>query len=740
MMSVANSSIAQLYIAYFNRAPEPVGYDFWCDVLDNPVTLEDIASDFATQPEAVAMYPLLEARTTDSLGDFLTTVYQNLFDRDPDVAGLEFWTGVIQGGADFGTILLKIIEGASEADQLVLDSKANVAQYWVETASAVEGYVLNEDAIDASRAAIEAANPAANSLQSGVEITDAYFADAAQVALTTVENDVRPGVLLFNPLKVADIAVTGDDPEQDDTVLGLAGEDADQFEIVGTELFLKAGGIVSFGSDKMMDVVVTLDDTRAGHFRMDGAESGAGLTLTQADIPVEGAPDYVWDGDDEFLVNEETAFSQAVPDVAAFSNNQFVVVWQSNDREAPGDTDGNAIKARIFDPDGDPDSDEFEINQTGVGNQVLPQVTVLPDDRFVVVWQSDDQQDPNDTQGVAIKARIFDADGDPDSEEFVVNENPQSNQTFAAIALLANGQLVVTWASNDGQDAGDIDNLAIKARIFDPDGDADSDEFLVNEAATNTQNLPKVAALPNGQFVVTWQSNDQGGSDQDSYAVKARIFDADGDPAEDEFQVNEFETGFQGLPEIAVLDNGNFVITWESADGGGDDFSSRSIKARIFDATGDAVTDEFIVNDETLGTQEDPAITPVAGGGFLVTWTSDDRQDDDDQSSSAIKGRYFDADGTPVDGEFVVNELPSGPQSESALINLPNGDIVAAWTTQDAPDDGFQDAVAARLFEIEGNDDMTVQRVVADLNPDADFTYDPAEMVGIPVEPDGGIV
>ena len=187
-MSVANSSIAQLYIAYFNRAPEPLGFDFWCDVLDNPVTLEDIASDFATQPEAVAMYPLLEARTTDSLGDFLTTVYQNLFDRDPDAAGLEFWTGVIQGGADFGTILLEIINGASDEDRAVLEAKASVAEYWVGEARMVQGYQLTDDAITASRAAIEAAG---TDVEDSTAIVDTYFAPAAQVALTTVPNDVR---------------------------------------------------------------------------------------------------------------------------------------------------------------------------------------------------------------------------------------------------------------------------------------------------------------------------------------------------------------------------------------------------------------------------------------------------------------------------------------------------------------------------------------------------------------------
>ena len=733
-MSVATSSIAELYIAYFNRAPEPLGYDFWCDVLDNPVTLAEIASDFATQPEAVAMYPLLEARTTDSLGDFLTTVYQNLFDRDPDAAGLEFWTGVIQGGADLGTILLEIINGASDEDRAVLEAKAGIAEYWVEAARIAPGYELTDTAIAASREAIEAAGTDA---EAGTAIADAYFAPAAQVELTTVENDVRPGVLLTTPLKVADIAVTGDDPEEDDTVLGLTGTDADQFEIVGTELFLKAGGIVQFGSDKMMDVVVTLDDTRTGHFRMDGAESGAGLTLTQADIPVEGAPDFVWDGDDEFVINEFFQNNQNFSSVTVLADGNFVVVWQSSDGQQ-GDISGTAIKGRIFGPDGNPESDEFLVNEFTQSAQVNTSVKALPDGNFVVVWESEDGQQ-GDISGTAIKGRIFAPDGDPESDEFLVNEFPQNSQGFPAVTTLSNGDFVVTWQSNDGQQ-GDSSGTAIKGRVFAPDGDPESDEFLVNEFPQGSQFRAAVTVLADGKFVVAWYSNDGQDDDTSSTAIKGRIFASDGAPESDEFLINEFLENNQANPAITTLDNGSFVVTWDSRDQQQDDIEDYAIKARVFSADGDPISDEILVNEFPDNDQFDPAITSLGNGRFAITWYSTDEQQDD-TSGLAVKMRIFAADGTPESDEVLVNEFVLNDQDSGAIAAFADGSFVITFDSRDPFQEDFSgSSIKGRIFEIDGNNDATVQRVVADLNPDADFTYDPAEMVGIPVEPDGGIV
>ena len=70
-----------------------------------------------------------------------------------------------------------------------------------------------------------------------------------------------------------------------------------------------------------------------------------------------------------------------------------------------------------------------------------------------------------------------------------------------------------------------------------------------------------------------------------------------------------------------------------------------------------------------------------------------------------------------------------------------DGSFVITFDSRDPFQEDFSgSSIKGRIFEIEGNDDMTVQRVVADLNPESDFTYDPADRVGIPVEPGDGIV
>ena len=80
--------------------------------------------------------------------------------------------------------------------------------------------------------------------------------------------------------------------------------------------------------------------------------------------------------------------------------------------------------------------------------------------------------------------------------------------------------------------------------------------------------------------------------------VKARVFDATGTAKGDEFLVNTETIGVQANPTITALPNGDFVITWRTFDGV-DDTSGSGVKARVFDATGTAKGDEFLVNTET---------------------------------------------------------------------------------------------------------------------------------------------
>ena len=347
----------------------------------------------------------------------------------------------------------------------------------------------------------------------------------------------------------------------------------------------------------------------------------------------------------EFLVSEFTEDVQLNPSVTALEGGGFVVTWESSDQQQ-GDNSDAGIKARIFNADGTKAVSEFLVNELTNSVQRFPSITALEGGGFVVTWPSDDPQQ-GDTSSTGVKARIFNADGTEAVSEFLVNEFTNSSQFRPSITTLKGGRFVVTWESSD-QQQGDTSYSGIKARIFNADGTEAVSEFLVNELTDGDQANASVTALEGGGFVVTWRSEDPQQGDTSSTGIKARIFNADGTEAVSEFLVNEFTNDSQYIPRIAALEGGGFVVTWVSFDPQQGDTSGWGVKARIFNADGTEAVSEFLVNEFTNGDQQHPAITALEGGGFVVTWSSNDPQQGD-TSGLGVKARIFNADGTPRD-------------------------------------------------------------------------------------------
>ena len=176
--------ITQLYVGYFDRAPDPEGLEFWIEVLEGGFPLDAIAQDFATQPEAVSTYPFLDDDT--DVEAFITAIYDNLFDRAPDAAGLAFWKGVLEGGFPPGSFILAIIEGASPADEAILQNKVDVACAWVELAADTDGFVLTEAYIGASRDALGDVSGDPETVTAAKAAADLFFQDGPSLTLTPV--------------------------------------------------------------------------------------------------------------------------------------------------------------------------------------------------------------------------------------------------------------------------------------------------------------------------------------------------------------------------------------------------------------------------------------------------------------------------------------------------------------------------------------------------------------------------
>ncbi|MCK0148475.1 SGNH/GDSL hydrolase family protein [Marivita sp. S6314] len=137
-------SLAEVYLSYFDRAPDALGLAFWANAFADGRTLPQIAEAFAASDEAQVVFPLDGPDAT-----FVTAVYQNALGRAPDDAGFAFWsTALANGAVSRGQFVLKVLEGARSeapdgadagfvaqkaADQAFLDARIDIGLYYSAT-------------------------------------------------------------------------------------------------------------------------------------------------------------------------------------------------------------------------------------------------------------------------------------------------------------------------------------------------------------------------------------------------------------------------------------------------------------------------------------------------------------------------------------------------------------------------------------------------------------------------------
>jgi hypothetical protein len=102
------------------------------------------------------------------------------------------------------------------------------------------------------------------------------------------------------------------------------------------------------------------------------------------------------------------------------------------------------------------------------------------------------------------------------------------------------------------------------ARAASPQGDPLGPEFRVNANTIGNQNLPAIAFDSAGNFVVVWVG-DKGGY---NYGVFGQRYSISGAPLGPEFRVNTYLTAYQGGPAVASDPSGNFVVVWNSEQDG----------------------------------------------------------------------------------------------------------------------------------------------------------------------------
>ena len=101
------AQVTRLYDTVFNREPEDVGLTFWTNALRLGADLDDLADLFIETPEFRDRYG------NTSNDEFVTLLYRNTLNREPDAAGQAYWVDVlVSGRADRDDVVLAFSESA----------------------------------------------------------------------------------------------------------------------------------------------------------------------------------------------------------------------------------------------------------------------------------------------------------------------------------------------------------------------------------------------------------------------------------------------------------------------------------------------------------------------------------------------------------------------------------------------------------------------------------------------------
>jgi hypothetical protein len=370
----------------------------------------------------------------------------------------------------------------------------------------------------------------------------------------------------------------------------------------------------------------------------------------------------------EFRVNTTTADQQFNPAVAVDPAGDTVVAYQSG-TEYNGSSPYD-IKVQRYNSSGVAQGGEITVNTTLTDTQIQPAIAIDADGDFVVAWAS--YQNGN----YDIFAQRFNAAGAKQGGEIAVNSTKAGGQVQPSVAMDAAGNFVITWTS--GQGVGGSNEVIFQR--YNSSGVAQGPETQANNTTGGSQNNPAVAMDGSGNFVIAWQSVEA------STEIRFRRFNAAGNAFAGDAVAN-ISAGDQANPAIAMEPTGEFVIAWDG-NGPGD---AQGIFFRRYNASGVGQDAADVRANSTLNNATAPTIGINSRGDFAIAWTNNDA------SGTGVFAQQFFATGSKSGPEFRANTTTAGSQIEATLGSNSDGDIFVAWRSDGQ--DGSGAGVYAQRYQ-----------------------------------------
>ncbi len=362
------------------------------------------------------------------------------------------------------------------------------------------------------------------------------------------------------------------------------------------------------------------------------------------------------------VTNSITTGDQTNTTITQLTDGRMFIAWVTN----TGGTTGT-VWGRYIGNDGLPQGSDIQLsdNATVGASTARPSVAARGDGGFTVAWEG--------ASGVDVFVRSFTSSftvggaavaTGTTANQVVLTSSAAGTEARPVLASLADGNIVAVWYDDNGT------TKSIQGRMIDELGAVSGSDFTVNVDAMGAtpDQVTSVKGLPDGRFVVTWQT---GANDGD---IAMRIFENISGIATPtgtaDIIVNSVGTaGVQSQTNIASLSNGGFIVSWTSG-------ATAEIWTRIYDANG-VGGNEIGVSTTNTGVQSNSDVIELRDGRFLFVWNSNDTGNYD------TRGRIMNSDGTFSGNDFLINTTVTGEQTLPKLKQLVDGRIMVTWQTNE---------------------------------------------------------
>jgi len=284
--------------------------------------------------------------------------------------------------------------------------------------------------------------------------------------------------------------------------------------------------------------------------------------------------------------------------------------------------------------------------------------------RQLYVWEDNPTADDS---GLDVFLRIYDKDGTSLTGPVTVNTLTADNQRFPRIAVAPDGSFLVAWESFEPVSEG-VFNPKIRSQAFDSDGQPMGTERELSTLLTDSQAEVHlgVGALEGGGFVAVWESWNSADPMDTSYSIQGRRMGADGVPIGGQFQVNSLMTGtLEQYPAVTGLADGGFLATW----------SSPQIQGRRFMANGMPMGNDFQINTfQNVSFRDQPDVAMAGDGRVMVVW-----RDDEGPGNTEIRGRIYASDLSPLGDDFRINTVTNDAQTIPQVAGFGAAGFFVVW-------------------------------------------------------------